>query len=140
MGLVAAIAHPITRAVAFTGSTETGAAILADCAPGMTRPLLELGGEGASVVFADADLDAAVVAETRTSAGKCRWAHGPIRGSMSMPGVRSTASTVAHLDRAGRRSTRSRRGAARSGWGGAAIACCRPLLRPSRIGARPRLW
>jgi betaine-aldehyde dehydrogenase len=58
----AAISHPAVRAVAFTGSTHVGTQIMRSAAEGMKRPLLELGGKGASVVFADADLDAAVAA------------------------------------------------------------------------------
>jgi betaine-aldehyde dehydrogenase len=54
------VEHPDVRAVAFTGSTETGRAIVRTAAADFTRVLLELGGKGAAVVFADADLDAAV--------------------------------------------------------------------------------
>ncbi|MGY1590951.1 aldehyde dehydrogenase family protein [Geodermatophilus sp. SYSU D00708] len=57
-----AIRHPLVRAVAFTGSTPVGTQIMRTAAEGMKRPLLELGGKGASVVFADADVDAAVSA------------------------------------------------------------------------------
>lgn len=60
-GLVgnALVTHPLVRAVAFTGSTETGAAIRAAAAPDMTRTLLELGGKASMLVFADADVDTA---------------------------------------------------------------------------------
>jgi betaine-aldehyde dehydrogenase len=63
----AAIRHPSVRAVAFTGSTPVGADILRTAAEGMKRPLLELGGKGASVVFADADVEAAVAASVAAS-------------------------------------------------------------------------
>jgi betaine-aldehyde dehydrogenase len=56
----ALVEHPDIRAIAFTGSTETGRAILRSSAADFTRVLLELGGKGAAVVFADADADAAV--------------------------------------------------------------------------------
>jgi acyl-CoA reductase-like NAD-dependent aldehyde dehydrogenase len=46
--------------VAFTGSTATGARIAQAVAPRFVRTSLELGGKGAQIVFADADLDAAV--------------------------------------------------------------------------------
>jgi betaine-aldehyde dehydrogenase len=61
----ALVEHPGIRAVAFTGSTETGRAILRSAAADLTRVLLELGGKGTAVVFADADLDAAVDALVR---------------------------------------------------------------------------
>ena len=53
------VEDPRIRAVAFTGSTETGRAVLRSAAGDFTRVLLELGGKGSAVVFADADLDAA---------------------------------------------------------------------------------
>ncbi|HEV8065028.1 MAG TPA: aldehyde dehydrogenase family protein, partial [Acidimicrobiales bacterium] len=45
--------------VSFTGSTAVGTKIAKTCAADMRRVLLELGGKGASVVFAGADLDKA---------------------------------------------------------------------------------
>jgi acyl-CoA reductase-like NAD-dependent aldehyde dehydrogenase len=53
------VEHPGIRAVAFTGSTETGRAIMRSAAADFTRVLLELGGKAVAVVFADADLDRA---------------------------------------------------------------------------------
>lgn len=51
--------HPKIAKVTFTGSTATGAAIMAACAENGTRPVtLELGGKSPQVVFADVpDLD-----------------------------------------------------------------------------------
>lgn len=46
--------------VTFTGESNTGRAILAACAPTLKRVSFELGGKGANLVFADADLDNAV--------------------------------------------------------------------------------
>ncbi len=46
--------------VGFTGSTEVGSQIMAQCAANITRVSLELGGKSANVVFADADLDRCV--------------------------------------------------------------------------------
>jgi phenylacetaldehyde dehydrogenase len=48
--------------VSFTGSTEVGVRIAEAGGRTMKRLLLELGGKGAAVVFADADLEAAVAA------------------------------------------------------------------------------
>jgi acyl-CoA reductase-like NAD-dependent aldehyde dehydrogenase len=56
----ALVAHPDVRAIAFTGSSPVGREILRTAAEGFKRVLLELGGKGASVVFADADIDTAV--------------------------------------------------------------------------------
>lgn len=48
--------------VAFTGSVRTGQGIMSAAAAGLTPMLLELGGNDAAVVLADADLDAAAEA------------------------------------------------------------------------------
>lgn len=56
----ALLAHPAVRVVSFTGSTPVGRRIMATAATRVVRPLLELGGDAAFVVLADADLDAAV--------------------------------------------------------------------------------
>jgi acyl-CoA reductase-like NAD-dependent aldehyde dehydrogenase len=53
---------PDVDMVSFTGSTSVGTRIAADGAPTMKRLLMELGGKGAAVVFADADVKAAVTA------------------------------------------------------------------------------
>lgn len=48
------------RAMSFTGSTEIGRLIAAQCAPTMKRLVMELGGHAPLIVFDDADLDKAV--------------------------------------------------------------------------------
>ncbi|MCW5581013.1 MAG: NAD-dependent succinate-semialdehyde dehydrogenase [Luteimonas sp.] len=48
------------RKLSFTGSTGVGKALMAQCAEGMKRVSLELGGNAPFIVFDDADLDAAV--------------------------------------------------------------------------------
>ena len=53
---------PDVDMVSFTGSTRVGQQIAAAGAPTMKRLLMELGGKGAAVVFADADLKAAITA------------------------------------------------------------------------------
>jgi succinate-semialdehyde dehydrogenase/glutarate-semialdehyde dehydrogenase len=52
--------HPAVRVVSFTGSTAVGQSIMAKASRRVVRPLLELGGDAAFIVFDDADLDAAV--------------------------------------------------------------------------------
>jgi acyl-CoA reductase-like NAD-dependent aldehyde dehydrogenase len=54
------VEHPQVRTVAFTGSTEVGRHVMRSAAVDFTRVLLELGGKGVSVIFEDADVDAAV--------------------------------------------------------------------------------
>ena len=54
------IEHPATRKLTFTGSTEVGRLLAAQCAPRLMRTALELGGNAPFIVFADADLDRAV--------------------------------------------------------------------------------
>jgi acyl-CoA reductase-like NAD-dependent aldehyde dehydrogenase len=48
--------------IAFTGSVPTGRRVMAACAETLTPVLLELGGKDATIVAADADLDAAATA------------------------------------------------------------------------------
>jgi aldehyde dehydrogenase (NAD+) len=55
-------AHPGIRRMSFTGSPATGSSVMAACARNLTPLHLELGGKSPQVVFADADLDAAVPA------------------------------------------------------------------------------
>ena len=52
--------HPQVRKLSFTGSTAVGKRLMAQCAEGMKRVSLELGGNAPFLVFEDADLDAAV--------------------------------------------------------------------------------
>jgi phenylacetaldehyde dehydrogenase len=53
-------AHPAVAKVSFTGETRTGEKIVGASAATMKRVTLELGGKSPNVVFADADLDAAL--------------------------------------------------------------------------------
>ena len=53
--------HPGIDKIAFTGETATGRRIAETAAKTLKRVSLELGGKSPSIVFADADLDAAVV-------------------------------------------------------------------------------
>lgn len=50
----------IVRHLSFTGSTEVGRILAAQCAPTIKKLSLELGGNAPFIVFDDADLDAAV--------------------------------------------------------------------------------
>jgi succinate-semialdehyde dehydrogenase/glutarate-semialdehyde dehydrogenase len=52
--------NPIVRKLSFTGSTETGRLLMAQCATTIKKLSLELGGNAPFIVFDDADLDAAV--------------------------------------------------------------------------------
>ncbi len=52
--------NPIIRKLSFTGSTEVGRKLLAQCAPTIKKTSMELGGNAPFIVFDDADLDAAV--------------------------------------------------------------------------------
>jgi acyl-CoA reductase-like NAD-dependent aldehyde dehydrogenase len=54
------VEHPAVDKIAFTGSTATGKIVAAAAAKTLKRVTLELGGKSPSVVFDDADLDAAV--------------------------------------------------------------------------------
>lgn len=52
--------NPSVRKLSFTGSTEVGRTLAAQCAPTLKKLSMELGGNAPFIVFEDADLDAAV--------------------------------------------------------------------------------
>ena len=52
--------NPTVRKLSFTGSTEVGAKLMAQCAPQIKKTSMELGGNAPFIVFDDADIDAAV--------------------------------------------------------------------------------
>lgn len=52
--------HPDVDLISFTGESATGKTIMAAAAKSLKRVSFELGGKGANIVFADADLDRAV--------------------------------------------------------------------------------
>ncbi|KIL76349.1 aldehyde dehydrogenase family protein [Bacillus badius] len=54
------VGHPQVDKVAFTGSTPIGKDIMAKASQTLKRVTLELGGKSPNLVFADADIDAAV--------------------------------------------------------------------------------
>ncbi|SFU29908.1 NAD-dependent succinate-semialdehyde dehydrogenase [Pseudoduganella namucuonensis] len=68
-------ANPDVRKLSFTGSTEVGRVLMAQCAPTIKKLSLELGGNAPFIVFDDADLDAAVegamVAKFRNAGQTC---------------------------------------------------------------------
>ena len=52
--------NPLVRKLGFTGSTEVGKLLMAQCAGQVKKVSLELGGNAPFIVFDDADLDAAI--------------------------------------------------------------------------------
>jgi acyl-CoA reductase-like NAD-dependent aldehyde dehydrogenase len=54
------VAHPGIDKIAFTGDTSTGRTVMRTAASSLKPLTLELGGKSPNIVFADADLDAAV--------------------------------------------------------------------------------
>jgi len=52
--------NPIIRKLSFTGSTEVGKKLMADCSRTMKRTSMELGGNAPFIIFDDADIDEAV--------------------------------------------------------------------------------
>lgn len=61
------VAHPRVGTVSFTGGTKTGAEIARLAAPQFKKISLELGGKNPTIVFADADLDAALPASVQAA-------------------------------------------------------------------------
>jgi acyl-CoA reductase-like NAD-dependent aldehyde dehydrogenase len=68
----ALVDHPGVDKITFTGSTAVGKDIARRAADQVKRVTLELGGKSANIIFADADLDAAVAG----SAGGIFWHSG----------------------------------------------------------------
>jgi acyl-CoA reductase-like NAD-dependent aldehyde dehydrogenase len=56
----ALVKHPLVDKISFTGSTEVGQHIMRTAADTVKKLTLELGGKSPNIVFADADLDAAL--------------------------------------------------------------------------------
>jgi len=56
----ALVKHPGVDAIAFTGSTDVGRIVMREAAETLKKVSLELGGKSPNIVFADADLKAAV--------------------------------------------------------------------------------
>src|SRR5437016_3728292 len=59
--------HPNINTISFTGGTVTGRKVAEACAPMFKKVSLELGGKNPDIVFADADLDAAIAGSVRSS-------------------------------------------------------------------------
>lgn len=60
-------AHPKIGTISFTGGTVTGRKVAEAAAPMFKKVSLELGGKNPNIIFADADLDAAVAGSVRSS-------------------------------------------------------------------------
>jgi succinate-semialdehyde dehydrogenase / glutarate-semialdehyde dehydrogenase len=78
--VVSAMLHdPRVRKLSFTGSTEVGRVLLAEAADQVVNCSMELGGNAPFLVFADADLDAAVdgamIAKMRNGGEACTAAN-----------------------------------------------------------------
>lgn len=81
----ALVKHPDVPLISFTGESSTGATIFANAAPALKGLSMELGGKSPAVVFADADLDAAV--------------NATIFGVFSLNGERCTAGSRILVER-----------------------------------------
>ncbi|GAB4085257.1 hypothetical protein GCM10028784_18870 [Myceligenerans cantabricum] len=82
----ALVKHPDVPLISFTGESRTGQTIFANAAPHLKGLSMELGGKSPAVVFADADLDAAIDA--------C------VFGVFSLNGERCTAGSRILVERA----------------------------------------
>jgi len=60
-------AHPKIGTISFTGGTVTGKKVAEACAPLFKKVSLELGGKNPNIIFADADLNAAIAGSVRSS-------------------------------------------------------------------------
>ncbi len=75
----AIVEHPDVNLISFTGSTDTGKSIAAECGRSLKRCSLELGGKNAQIVMDDADLDLAL--------------EGALWGAFGTTGQRCTATS-----------------------------------------------
>jgi succinate-semialdehyde dehydrogenase/glutarate-semialdehyde dehydrogenase len=77
--VAAMLADPRVRKLSFTGSTEVGRALLRTAADTVTNCSMELGGNAPFLVFADADIDAAIegamIAKMRNGGEACTAAN-----------------------------------------------------------------
>ena len=62
----ALVSHPDVNAIAFTGESATGSAIMRSAADSVKALSFELGGKNAALVFADADFEAALAGTMRS--------------------------------------------------------------------------
>jgi len=71
--------HPLVRKFSFTGSTEIGALLMAQCTSTIKKVSLELGGNAPFIVFDDADIDSAIdgamIAKMRNMGEACTAAN-----------------------------------------------------------------
>ena len=94
--------NPVVRKISFTGSTEVGKVLMAQCASTVKKLSLELGGNAPFIVFDDADIDRAVegaiVSKYRNTGQTCVCAnrllvHAPVYEAFA----RKLADAVGHL-------------------------------------------
>jgi succinate-semialdehyde dehydrogenase/glutarate-semialdehyde dehydrogenase len=101
--VVSAMLHdPRVRKVSFTGSTEVGRILLAQAADNVVNTSMELGGNAPFLVFADADLDAAIdgamVAKMRNAGEACTAANRfYVHSSVAEPFAARLAARMAEL-------------------------------------------
>jgi succinate-semialdehyde dehydrogenase/glutarate-semialdehyde dehydrogenase len=105
-------ASPVVRKLSFTGSTEVGRLLMAQCAPTIKKLSLELGGNAPFIVFDDADVDAAVegamIAKYRNTGQTCVCANRLLvqDGVYDASSKAGQARAVARSDRAARKASR----------------------------------
>ena len=83
-------AHPNISTISFTGGTVTGRKVAETCAPLFKKVSLELGGKNPNIIFADADLDAAIAGSVRSSFAN--------QGQVCLCGSRVFVERSAHKD------------------------------------------
>ena len=100
--------HPGVDKISFTGSPEVGREIAVEAARDFRRVTLELGGKSPQIVFADADLSAAVPGIAAGSSPTRARSAPPGRGSSSRASSTTTSSRARRRarERAPRRSVR----------------------------------
>ena len=81
-------AHPDVRAISFTGGTVTGAAIMRAAGPAFKKVSLELGGKNPNLIFADADLEAALDVSAQAAFSN--------QGEICLAGARVLAARAIH--------------------------------------------
>jgi aminomuconate-semialdehyde/2-hydroxymuconate-6-semialdehyde dehydrogenase len=86
----AIVAHPRISAISFTGGTKTGSEIARVASPMFKKLSLELGGKNPNIIFADADMNAAMTTSVRSSFAN--------QGQICLCGSRMFVEKTAHDD------------------------------------------
>nr|BAT28264.1 aldehyde dehydrogenase [Aureimonas frigidaquae] len=91
--------HPDVDMISFTGSTRAGIAITKAAADTLKKVVLELGGKGANLIFADADADAVARGTRHCFNNSGQSCNAPTRMFVERPVYEEAVATAAEIAR-----------------------------------------